>query len=341
MHNPIRCAVVFKPVNSPNIDNTMPTHEDSIIPPEYRGQRLDRVLAALFPQYSRAKLTSWLKQGLIAINQNAYAPDHKVHGGETVSLQSAAETVIDPLQAENIPLHIVYEDESLLIVNKPAGLVVHPGAGNPQHTLMNALLFHEPALAVLPRAGIVHRLDKDTTGLLLVGKTLEAYTDLVRQLQARTIQREYRALVLGHVTGGGTLHTGYGRDPKNRLKMAVLKQGREAITHYTVAQRYSGATLLNVALMTGRTHQIRVHMAHLHHAVVGDPLYARRNHIASGLTIAVREALLGFKRQALHAYCLSLTHPITQAPINCTAPLPDDFQALLTFLEHEHDTPDS
>lgn len=314
--------------------------EETVIPPEYRSQRLDRVLAALFPQYSRAKLTSWLKQGLITIDQTVYEPDHKVRGGETVSLQPITEIEIDPLQAENIPLNIVYEDEYLLIVNKPAGLVVHPGAGNPQHTLMNALLFHEPTLAALPRAGIVHRLDKDTTGLLLIGKTLEAYTHLVRQLQARDIQREYRALVLGHVTGGGTLNTKYGRDPKNRLKMAVLKQGKEAITHYTVLQRYPGATLLNVALMTGRTHQIRVHMAHLHHAVVGDPLYARRNQITSGLSIAVRETLLGFKRQALHAYCLALTHPMTQNLITCTAPLPDDFQTLLTFLEHAHDSLD-
>lgn len=314
--------------------------ENIIIPLEYRGQRFDRVLAALFPQYSRAKLTSWLKQGLIFVEQAQYQPDTKVRGEEALCFKQDISQKENPVAAQAIPLDIVYEDEHVLVINKPAGLVVHPGAGHFSNTLMNALLHHASSLSALPRAGIVHRLDKETTGLLLVGKTVEAYTHLVRQLQARTIHREYFALVFGAMTGGGTVSTQYGRDPKNRLKMAVLKQGKDAVTYYTIKHRYPGATLLNVTLLTGRTHQIRVHMAHLKHAIVGDPLYARQPRLAKHLSEATRLALMSFQRQALHAYRLTFEHPVTQTNVVCSAPIPEDFQTLLSFLENTHDAPD-
>lgn len=313
--------------------------ERLIIPTSFRGQRLDRTLSALFPDYSRSKLTSWLKNGVIVLNNTSSQPDEKIRGGEEIIWYDTKDTEPEMSQAEEIPLDIIYEDDSLLIINKPAGLIVHPGAGNPKHTLMNALLFHAPALSALPRAGIVHRLDKETTGLLIVGKTLEAYIDLVRQLQRRDIHREYQALVYGRMIGGGTLTTGYGRDSRNRLKMAVLPHGKEAITHYRILKHYPGATLLEVNLMTGRTHQIRVHMAHLKHAIVGDPLYARLK-LTAGLTPIAREALSNFKRQALHACRLTLTHPVSNTPLTCYAPLPSDFQSLLTVLEHAHDSSD-
>ncbi len=313
--------------------------ERLIIPSLYRGQRLDRVLAALFPDYSRSKLTYWLKNHSIVLNHAPSKPDEKIRGGEEIIWYETKDSHEETVEAEAIPLDIVFEDEHLLIINKPSGLIVHPGAGNPKHTLMNALLFHAPSLKALPRAGIVHRLDKETTGLLIVGKTLQAYTDLVRQLQRRDVHREYQALVYGHMIGGGTLTTGYGRDPRNRLKMAVLAHGKEAITHYRILKHYPAATLLEVNLMTGRTHQIRVHMAHLKHAIVGDPLYARLKFTA-GLAPVAREALANFKRQALHACRLSLMHPILNTPLTCHAPLPDDFQSLLTVLEHANDLSD-
>lgn len=303
------------------------------IDPSFRGQRIDKVLATLYTDYSRAKLTAWLKAGIIQINHQSANPDDKVRGDEEISWSAIPEQTHHTATAENIPLDIVYEDDALLIVNKPPGLIVHPGAGNPQGTLMNALLFYAPALAALPRAGLVHRLDKDTSGLLMVGKTLEAHTHLVRQLQAREIHREYQALVHGRVISGGTLCTGYARDSRHRLKMAVTTHGREAITHYRIQTHYPGTTLLDVNLLTGRTHQIRVHMEHLNHPIVGDPLYHARGKMAAGLAADVRDALRTFQRQALHAYRLSLTHPISQEPVSCSAPLPEDFQALLAILQ--------
>jgi len=308
------------------------------IPIAHQGQRIDKVLAQLFPDYSRSKLCAWLKSGDITINGQSYKPDEKVWGGEQVILHVNPAVHHQPIEAEDIPLDIVYEDEQVLVINKPAGLIVHPGAGNPQHTLVNALLHHHAPLQHLPRAGIIHRLDKDTTGLLLVGKTLEAYTSLVRQMQDRDIQRHYVALVHGHVIAGGTLDTGYGRDPHNRLKMAVCTQGKQAITHYSVQKHYHVVTLLNIKLMTGRTHQIRVHMAHINHAVIGDPLYHGRTGVRAGTDETLRQQLQQFKRQALHACSLTFTHPSTHQDITCTAPIPDDFQALLTLLDSERDT---
>lgn len=305
--------------------------KEAVVPSEYHGQRVDVVLAQLFPDFSRSQLTNWLKEGAITLDQRQYKPKDKVYGGEQIKLNITFTAKDVELQAEAIPLDIIFEDEHLLIVNKPAGLVVHPGAGNPQHTLVNALLYHSPALHHLPRAGIIHRLDKDTTGLLMVAKTLPAHTSLVRQMQAREIQRHYLALVHGHIIGGGTIDTFYGRHPRNRLKMAVCIHGKQAITQFTVQKQYQYVTLLNVTLQTGRTHQIRVHMAHLNHPVVGDPLYGGQARIPAGITDTLRQTIKQFKRQALHACTLSFMHPHLQKKLTFTAPLPDDFQLLLTF----------
>lgn len=305
------------------------------IPREHHGQRIDRTLALLFPDYSRSKLCAWLKEGAITVNNQVYKPNEKVFGGETVALHITPVVQDETWQAENIPLDIIYEDEHLLVLNKPTGLIVHPGAGNPSHTLVNALLHHAPCLQHLPRAGIIHRLDKDTTGLLVVAKTLEAHTSLVRQMQAREIERYYYALVHGHVIAGNTIDTGFGRDSRNRLKMAVREAGKQAITQYTVEKHYQFATLLKVKLQTGRTHQIRVHMAYINHPVVGDQLYHSRSSLRAGMSEELRNQLKAFTRQALHAYSLGFIHPFTQEQLTCTAPLPDDFKSLLDFLEGE------
>lgn len=305
------------------------------VPTEFHGQRVDVILAQLFPDFSRSQLTSWLKDGLITVNEREYKPKEKLIGGERILLHVEFKSDQDSCRAENIPLDIVYEDDHLLVINKPSGLIVHPGAGNPNHTLVNALLHHDPSLHHLPRAGIVHRLDKETTGLLIVAKTLAAHTSLIRQMQAREIQRHYKALVYGHVISGGTLDTCYGRHPRSRLKMAVCEHGKQAITHYSVQKHYFNMTLLDVKLMTGRTHQIRVHMAHINHSVVGDPLYKGRNKAPAGINEELREALLQFKRQALHAGLISFAHPHTQETLTCTAPLPDDFKLLIKLLDED------
>lgn len=316
----------------------MSNSENFIVPEYLAGERVDRVLAVLMPEFSRAQLTTWLKAGFITINQDSLKPKIKLKGGECIILNRPPEAPLpqtEQLKPEAIALDIVFEDDALLVINKPAGLVVHPGAGNPSGTLVNALLHHDSSLNQLPRAGIVHRLDKDTTGLLLVGKTLETYTALVRQMQAREIDRHYIALVQGHIIGGSTLTTGYGRHPRHRIKMAVCTGGKEAITSYSINKHYpiAHATLLNLKLMTGRTHQIRVHMAHIHHPILGDTLYSGRPKHPKNLDDHARELFLDFKRQALHAETLSFTHPVTQTRLSFTAPLPDDFQALLDALD--------
>lgn len=308
---------------------------EATVTAEYHGQRVDVVLAQLFPDYSRSQLTNWLKNGLIRLNNKQYKPKDKLSGGEHITMHIAFDDKQSGWLPEDIPLQVVFEDDYILIVNKPAGLVVHPGAGNPTHTLVNALLHHEPALHHLPRAGIVHRLDKETTGLLIIAKTLSTHTSLIRQMQAREIQRHYITLVYGHVISGGTIDTFYGRHPHSRLKMAVCQHGRQAITHYSVRQHYAGLTLLDVKLMTGRTHQIRVHMAHINHPVVGDPLYMGRNRLPAKASGELRQALQQFKRQALHAGFLSFIHPDTQEPLTFTVPLPDDFQSLLMLLDDD------
>lgn len=308
-----------------------------VVPREYHGKRLDVVLAQLFPDYSRSQLSNWLKEGAITLNQRICKPKDKVFGGEQINMVIDfydTESKNDNAAPEAIPLHIIFEDEQLLIINKPAGLVVHPGAGNREHTLVNALLYHVPQLQHLPRAGIVHRLDKDTTGLLVIAKTLTAHTNLIRQMQARDIQRRYITLVQGHLISGGEIDTFYGRHPRNRLKMAVCAQGRQAITRYSIRKHYHDFTLLDVQLLTGRTHQIRVHMAYINHPVVGDPLYGGRMRFPMQATDELRLILSQFQRQALHASTLSFFHPETEELLTFEAPLPDDFQHLLNALDN-------
>ena len=314
------------------------TPEQFIVPVEFAGERLDRILAQLMPTFSRSQLTAWLKAGFVTVDDQLLKPKIKLEGGERIVLTRPLEVAVPAttqFEPEPIPLDIAYEDDELMVINKPAGLVVHPGAGNRSHTLVNALVHHDASLNQLPRAGIVHRLDKETTGLLLVGKTLETYTALVRQMQAREIDRHYVTLVQGHIIAGQTLTTNYGRHPRQRLKMAVCDVGKEAITSFTVQKHYLKvpATLLDVKLMTGRTHQIRVHMAHIRHPIVGDPLYGGRPRHPADLNDQARALFLDFKRQALHAKTLSFHHPVRNEQITLEAPLPDDFQSLLDALD--------
>ncbi len=314
------------------------TSEAFIVPEAFTGERLDRILAQLYPKFSRSQLTAWLKAGFVTVDDQLLKPKIKLEGGECIILKRPLEISVPATTSfmpEPIPLDIVYEDDELMVINKPAGLVVHPGAGNRSHTLVNALVHHDASLNQLPRAGIIHRLDKETTGLLLVGKTLETYTALVRQMQARDIDRHYVTLVQGHIIAGKTLTTLYGRHPRQRLKMAVCETGKEAITSFTVQKHYpkAGATFLHVKLMTGRTHQIRVHMAHIHHPIIGDPLYGGRPRHPIGLSDEARDVFLQFKRQALHAKTLSFYHPVHDKILSFEAPLPDDFQHLLDVLD--------
>lgn len=312
-------------------------NSDVIVPIDLHGLRVDVVLAKLFPDYSRAQLTHWLKAGQITLNQSQIKPRDKACAGDIIQVTvdlTQLDTFSQQDAPQDIPLDIAFEDDHLLIVNKSAGMIVHPGAGNPQHTLVNALLHYCPALQNLPRAGIIHRLDKDTTGLLLVGKTLPAYNQLIRMMQAREIHRHYIALVYGHVIAGNRIETGFGRHPRNRLKKAVMDEGRIAITDYRIKKSYHDFSLLDVTLFTGRTHQIRVHMAHIKHPVLGDPLYGHpRLRVPVGADEALRQALQNLKRQALHAGKLSFLHPITQKELTVEAPLPDDFNSLLTLLD--------
>lgn len=303
------------------------------VPEELDGQRFDRALAELFPQFSRARLQRWIKEGKARHEGKIARAKDAVCAG--TYLQVVPETEPDTTWTpEAIPLDIVYEDDALLVLNKPAGIVVHPAAGNYSGTLVNALLHYAPELAGLPRAGIVHRLDKDTSGLMVVARTLEAHHDLVDQLQARLVTRIYAALVDGLLVAGGTIDAPMGRHPVDRQRMAVVAGGREAVTHYRIRERFRAHTLLDVRLETGRTHQIRVHMAHAHHPVVGDPVYGRLR-IPKGCSPAVAEGLRGFRRQALHAERLELDHPRSGERCRWTASPPSDMLALLMLLRAE------
>src|SRR5262245_35245361 len=291
------------------------------VPENLAGLRLDKALARMFPEHSRSRLQRWLKEGHVSLDSHAAKPKQKIWGGERIEVRSQPGPADTAHRPEPIALDIVHEDDEILVINKPAGLVVHPGSGNWKGTLLNALLNHSPQLAAIPRAGIVHRLDKDTSGLLVVAKTLRAQTELVRQIQARTVKREYLALVHGTVRGAGQVSARVGRDPRSRTRMAVVPTGRAALTRYKVAKRYAHASLLECSLDTGRTHQIRVHMQSLGHPLVGDPVYRRG-----------RGGETTLKRQALHAAKLEFTHPASGERRRFEARLPEDFRLLLDSL---------
>jgi 23S rRNA pseudouridine1911/1915/1917 synthase len=306
-------------------------HLSACIPDEAAGRRLDQVLAELFPDFSRSRLQRWVKAGEVLLNGEVVAARYRVFGGETVEI--GAELPADGrVRAEPIALDIRYQDEYLLVVNKPAGLVVHPAAGNPDGTLQNALLHFDTDLASLPRAGIVHRLDKDTSGLMVVARNLAAHKSLVEQLQARTVHREYQALVQGEMTAGGRVDAPVGRHPRDRLRMAVVASGKPAVTHYRILERFAAHTLLLARLETGRTHQIRVHMASIHHPLVGDPLYGGRQRLPRSVSGQLRQVLSAFQRQALHAWRLELRHPASGEQVGWEAQMPDDFASLLAAL---------
>ena len=304
------------------------------VPEAAAGRRFDAVLAELFPEHSRSRLATWIKSGDALLDGNRVRPRDPVRGGEQVELVAVADTQVHA-EPEDIPLRLLHEDADVLVIDKPAGLVVHPGAGNPTGTLVNALLHHDPALAALPRAGIVHRLDKDTSGVMMVARTLPAHTALVAQLAAREVHRQYLAVVVGALVSGGTVDAAIDRHPRDRIRMAVREDGRDAVTHFRLRERFRAHTLLECRLETGRTHQIRVHMAHLKHPIVGDPLYGGPLRLPKGASPALVEALRGFRRQALHAESLQFVHPATGEPVRCEAPVPADLQALLRVLRDD------
>ena len=313
---------------------TAPDARHALVPAAAAGRRLDAVLAELFPEYSRSRLSAWIKAGQVTVDGAPARPRDPVHGGETIVLD-AVEEVQTHAVAEDIPLDVLYEDEHVFVLDKPAGLVVHPGAGNPAGTLVNALLHRDPALDKLPRAGIVHRLDKDTSGVMVVARTLQAHTALVAQLSAREVHRQYLAVVVGALVSGGTADAAIDRHPRDRLRMAVREDGKDAVTHYRLRERFRAHTALECRLETGRTHQIRVHMAHLKHPIVGDPLYGGSLRLPKGASEALIAALRGFKRQALHAEVLAFAHPVTGEAIRCEAPVPEDMQALMALLRED------
>lgn len=304
------------------------------IPEALHGRRLDLALAELVPDYSRSRLQQWIRAGQVTLDARVAQVREKVSGGEHVRI-AAELPEAGSAAPEAIALDVVHADPDLLVINKPPGLVVHPAAGNPAGTLLNALLHYDPALAVLPRAGIVHRLDKATSGLMVVARNLTAHKRLVEALAARAVTREYLAVVHTVLTGGGTIDAPIGRHPVDRKRMAVTPGGKPAVTHYRVEERYRAHTLVRVSLETGRTHQIRVHMAHNHTPIVGDPVYGGRLRLPAGASVALREALAGFRRQALHATRLVLAHPASGETVSWEVPVPDDMQRLIKVLRED------
>ncbi len=305
--------------------------EQKTVPDELAGHRLDQALAQMFPQFSRSRLKSWILQGFVTVDERELRPRDTVSGGENILLLPQPEIAVIS-EPEPLDLDIAYEDEDLLVVNKPAGLVVHPGAGNTRGTLMNGLLHRIPELEQLPRAGIVHRLDKETSGLMLVGKNLEAHTSLVRKLADREISRHYLAVCTGVLTGGGTIDAPIGRHPTDRVKMSVQSKGKPAITHYRVLQRFAAHTYISVQLETGRTHQIRVHFAHRRNSLVGDQGYGGRLALPAGASTELQDVLRRFRRQALHATRLAFSHPRSGDDVDCEVEPPDDFLGLIAAL---------
>ncbi len=315
-------------------DNASPSSRQARVPDAAAGRRFDAVLAELFPEFSRSRLSDWIKSGAALLDGAPARPRDLLRGGELATLDAVLEVETDALP-EDIPLSVLYEDEHVLVIDKPAGLVVHPGAGNPTGTLVNALLFRDPALAKVPRAGVVHRLDKDTSGVMVVARTVQAQTALVEQLSAREVHRQYLAVVCGALVAGGTVDAPIDRHPRDRLRMAVREDGRDAVTHYRLRERFRAHTALECRLETGRTHQIRVHMAHLKHAIVGDPLYGGALKLPKGASDELVAQLRGFKRQALHAETLEFMHPISGEAVRNSAPVPADLQALMQALRED------
>ncbi|MBE9610349.1 23S rRNA pseudouridine(1911/1915/1917) synthase RluD [Chitinilyticum piscinae] len=303
------------------------------VPAECAGMRLDAALAQLIPDFSRSRLTLWIKDGLVDVDgQTITAPKHKLWGGEALAVTAQPNPDEIAFTPEDIALDVLYDDDAIIIINKPAGLVVHPGSGNWSGTLLNALLFHYPELKTVPRAGIVHRLDKDTSGLMVVARTLSAQNNLVQQLQARTVKRHYLAVAQGQVGADGTVDAPIGRHPRDRVKMAVVHTGKPAITHYRVLERFNAHTLVECRLETGRTHQIRVHMAHIGHPLAADSVYnARPVKVSPEVDLALED----LARQALHARKLALVHPETGKTMQWKAPIPADFDALLAALRFD------
>jgi 23S rRNA pseudouridine1911/1915/1917 synthase len=309
-------------------------HQTITIPDELGGLRLDQALARLFPDYSRTQIQEWIKNHSIQVNQEASKARALVMGGEIITLLATLKQQ-PSFEAQAIHLDIVHEDDALLVINKSAGMVVHPGAGNPDRTLLNALLHHCPDLKNLPRAGIIHRLDKDTSGLLVIAKTASSLNHLSKQLKARSITRIYQAIVFGILISGGTIDAPIARHPIQRKRMTVSESGKTAITHYRIVERYRAHTRVKVQLETGRTHQIRVHMAYTQHPILGDPLYGGRLQLPKGATKELITELRQFKRQALHASELGLLHPVTNKRVSWQAPLPKDLIELIEILKKD------
>jgi 23S rRNA pseudouridine1911/1915/1917 synthase len=307
------------------------------VPVEWVGMRLDQAVSEHCSDFSRNLVQEWIKSGQILVNNKPSKPKYRLRPGEIIRIDVAfqPQESNQTVEPENIELNIVYEDEAILIINKPAGLVVHPAAGHASGTLQNALLYHYPHLIQVPRAGIVHRLDKLTSGIMVVAKTLKAHQSLIEQLQSREVKREYQALVQGCVTAGGTVDEPIGRHVVDRKRMAVVANGKPAITHYRVRERFRSHTLLDVQLETGRTHQIRVHLSYIRYPIVGDPVYGGRFKLPAKCSQRLATALKEFKRQALHAYRLSLCHPDNDESLQWEVPLADDIESLLVLLRKE------
>jgi len=308
-----------------------------IIPPVMKGKRLDQALAELCPQHSRSRLQQWIKSGNITVDNLIPKQRDVVRGGENVAIRAHCPPGEDRWSGQDIPLDLLYADGDIIVLNKPPGLVVHPGAGNPKNTLLNALLFRFPELEQIPRAGIVQRLDKDTSGIMVVARSLTAHTGLVKQLQQRELTREYEAIVAGVMTAGGRVDAPVGRHRVQRKRMAVTETGKPAVTHYRVIERFDAHTHVRLRLESGRTHQIRVHMAHIRHPITGDPVYGGRRRFPRNAGPALLEALQSFPRQALHASRIALRHPATGESVGWEAPLPGDMQALLRLLHTRGD----
>lgn len=307
---------------------------DFVVPVELTDMRFDQVLAELMPDYSRSRLQQWIKAGAVKVNGETRKAKEKLRYNDLIEVQAELESQGEWL-AQDIPLDIVHEDDDIIVINKAVGMVVHPGAGNPDGTLVNALLHHYPDIKAVPRAGIVHRLDKDTSGLMVVAKNLSAHAHIVAQLQDRSMGREYEAVVSGSMTGGGTVNEPIARHHHHRTKMAVTPFGKHAVTHYRVLKRFTAHTHVRCKLETGRTHQIRVHMAHLHHALVGDSVYAGRLKLPANASDILKDLLRSFGRQALHAKKLTLIHPRTEEEMSWEVDLPEDILHLLAVLEDE------